>query len=124
MQSFKSAVSHLLFKERHGIWISRFDDVIITSEDVFLTKLNYTHENPVRANLVSSAVDWPWSSARFWYSDEPSEGLTKGTEWTDAKGNARRGRLACTGEGLADRMDSPSVLRDTESFGSVHARME
>lgn len=58
MQSFKSLVSHVLFKERHGIWTPRFDDVILVSEHVFLTKLNYIHENPVRAGLVSKAEDW------------------------------------------------------------------
>lgn len=86
MQSFKSAVSHLLFKDRHGIWIPRFDDVIIAAEDVFLTKLNYIHENPVRAGLAPSALDWRWSSARYWYMDEPSDSLTKGTAWIAVRG--------------------------------------
>lgn len=81
MQSLKSLVSHMLFKERHGIWMPRFDDVILASEHVFLTKLNYIHENPVRAGLVAKAEDWKWSSVRFWYHDEPSEWLSKDTAW-------------------------------------------
>ncbi len=88
MQSFKSLVSHVLFKERHGIWMPRFDDVIIASDNVFLTKLNYIHENPVRAGLVTKAIDWCWSSARFWYLDEPSDALTRGTEWVAPKQTA------------------------------------
>jgi len=29
-------------------------------------KLDYMHLNPVRAGLVEKAVDWPWSSARYY----------------------------------------------------------
>jgi putative transposase len=28
--------------------------------------IDYLHANPVRKNLVESAVDWQWSSARFY----------------------------------------------------------
>jgi len=34
-------------------------------------KLNYLHLNPVRAGLVEKAVDWRWSSAR-WYEQRRS----------------------------------------------------
>jgi putative transposase len=111
MQSFKSLVSHVLFKERHGIWMPRFDDVIIASEDVFLTKLNYIHENPVLAGLVMSAIHWPWSSARFWYLDEPSDALTRTTDWMDLSNGARRGRLASTSGHIAQTSErKPSSL--------------
>jgi hypothetical protein len=91
----------MLFKDRHGVWMPRFDDVIIASERVFLDKLNYMHENPIRAGLVSEATDWSWSSARFWYLDEPSDALTSTTDWVDLKSGARRGRLASTSEDSA-----------------------
>jgi len=32
------------------------------------------HANPVRAGLVAEAVDWPWSSAR-WYRQHKSVGV-------------------------------------------------
>jgi hypothetical protein len=31
-----------------------------------MEKLNYIHQNPVRAKLVNRAVDYRWSSARIW----------------------------------------------------------
>jgi putative transposase len=96
MQSFKSLVSHAMFGERHGIWIPRFDDVIIASERVFLSKLNYIHDNPVRAGLVANATDWRWSSARFWYLDEPSAGLSKTFECSWDGSKPGRGRPGCT----------------------------
>jgi putative transposase len=38
----------------------------IYSERKLEEKLDYIHQNPVRADLVERAADWPWSSAR-WY---------------------------------------------------------
>ncbi|MBA3569673.1 MAG: hypothetical protein H0W28_10065 [Pyrinomonadaceae bacterium] len=49
----------------------------LTQEDVFMQKVNYLHQNPVRAGLVEQAKDYRWSSARFWarkpLEDEPLE---------------------------------------------------
>ncbi len=39
----------------------------ITSDNERLEKISYIHENPVRRGLVRNAVDWAWSSAR-WYA--------------------------------------------------------
>jgi putative transposase len=34
-------------------------------------KLQYMHENPVRAGLVEHAIDWRWSSARWYLCHRP-----------------------------------------------------
>jgi len=40
-----------------------------------MQKVNYIHQNPVRAGLVERAEDYRWSSARHWLKcprdDEP-----------------------------------------------------
>lgn len=38
------------------------------SPEAIHASLEYIHNNPVRRLLVEAAVDWPWSSAR-WYAD-------------------------------------------------------
>jgi len=81
---FKSLLSRRLFPDRHGIWVRRFDDVVLRSDSVFRAKLEYTHQNPVSAGFVADATEWRWSSARFWLLDEPSSILTKSWEWIDA----------------------------------------
>jgi hypothetical protein len=47
----------------------------IFSEAVFMQKVNYIHQNPMRAGLVERAIDYRWSSARRWQrcevDDEP-----------------------------------------------------
>ena len=36
-------------------------------------KIDYIHNNPVRAGLIREPVDWRWSSAKFWISGEKGD---------------------------------------------------
>ena len=45
------------------LWMDRFDDVVLESEDMMHVKVDYVHENPVRARLAESAEEWKYSSA-------------------------------------------------------------
>jgi len=63
------------FDESDPIWQARYDGFNIWSRKKVAEKLDYMHMNPVRAGLVERAVDWRWSSAR-WYIDHKSVGLT------------------------------------------------
>jgi len=56
---------------RFRLWKPRFDDLIITSEKQFRIKLDYIHNNPVKAGLASHACDWRYSSASDWLTDRP-----------------------------------------------------
>ncbi|MEW6050788.1 MAG: hypothetical protein AB1644_06970 [Candidatus Zixiibacteriota bacterium] len=58
--------------------MARFDDVAIYTDHQFRTKLNYVHNNPVKAGLVTSPELYPFSSARAWYLRE-DDGLTDTT---------------------------------------------
>lgn len=51
-------------KQRHKVWMDRFDDEVIKSEKWFFQKLNYIHNNPVKKGLVEAPEDWLYSSAR------------------------------------------------------------
>lgn len=42
-----------------------FDRNILTSK-VALHSIAYIHQNPVRRRLCERAIDWPWSSARYY----------------------------------------------------------
>ncbi|MCD6330529.1 MAG: transposase [Candidatus Cloacimonetes bacterium] len=57
-------------KQKRKFWNDRFDDVIINSKEFFLQKLNYIHNNPVKAGLVKRPEDYKYSSARnYKYED-------------------------------------------------------
>ncbi len=96
MQSFKSLTSRKLKELEFGklkdklwekdgfrLWRPRFDDVIITSEKQFKIKLDYIHNNPVKAGLVNEPKGWLYSSAEDWLGG--SKGMLKVDkyfEWT------------------------------------------
>ena len=59
----------------YSLWQTEKNVFEIFSEGMFMKKLNYIHQNPVRAGYVDRAVDYRWSSARIWRGcqseDEP-----------------------------------------------------
>ena len=60
---------------KYSLWQVEKNVLPVFSEGMFMEKLNYIHNNPVRAGLVERAVDYRWSSARIWHGrpveDEP-----------------------------------------------------
>lgn len=63
-------------RKLHKVWMTRFDDVALYSEDVYATKLNYIHENPVRDGLVEKSEDFEYSSSRAYSSGTPDQYVT------------------------------------------------
>jgi putative transposase len=51
---------------KYSLWQREKNMLPIFSEAMFMEKLNYIHQNPVRAKLVNRAIDYRWSSARIW----------------------------------------------------------
>ena len=52
--------------------MDRFDNVLVYSPKAFRTKLEYIHNNPVKAGLVGKPEDWKYSSARNYLLDDHS----------------------------------------------------
>ena len=50
-------------------WEQRYDRVAIWTLEVLQGKLNYIHDNPVRAGLVEKQEEWKWSSAADYILD-------------------------------------------------------
>jgi len=49
------------------LWQESFKAVPLWSSWMIWRKINYIHANPVKARLVASAKDYPWSSFRSFY---------------------------------------------------------
>lgn len=62
------------------LWENRFDDVNLHSEEMFITKFNYIHMNPVKAGLVEKPEDWPYSSAGYYSVGKPSRVIISNIE--------------------------------------------
>jgi putative transposase len=54
---------HQHYHSSGHVWQGRFRAFPIQEDDHLLTVLRYIERNPVRADLVRRAQDWPWSSA-------------------------------------------------------------
>ena len=68
------------------LWKPRFDDLIIWSEKQFRIKIDYIHNNPVKAGLAGSSVDYTFSSARDWLDEETGIlSVDKNWSWIDKK---------------------------------------
>lgn len=68
------------FTEPDRFWQPKYYSFSIYSREKLEQKLQYIHLNPVRAGLVEKAVDWRWSSAR-WYEQQRSVGVP--VEWVE-----------------------------------------
>jgi putative transposase len=57
-----------------AFWQPKYYSLPLYSPAKIQEKLQYRHLNPVRRGLVAKAIDWNWSSAR-WYEQEKSVGV-------------------------------------------------
>ena len=55
--------------QKFKIWMDRFDDVYLESPYILETKLDYIHYNPVEKNLCVDPLDYPYSSAYFYFQE-------------------------------------------------------
>lgn len=66
--------------QRRKFWIKRFDDEVIRNAGMLRTKLEYIHNNPVKAGLVTNPEDYKYSSARNHVLDDHSV-IEVDTDW-------------------------------------------
>src|SRR5436190_5468952 len=69
--NYSSSLAKLQHQQRdrnykYSLWQTEKNVLPVFSEAMFMEKLNYIHQNPVRAGLVDRAIDYRWSSARIW----------------------------------------------------------
>lgn len=55
---------HKHYGTRGHIWQGRFKSFPVQRDEHLIMVLRYVLQNPVRAGLLSTARDWPWSSLR------------------------------------------------------------
>ncbi len=57
---------------KRKFWKKRFDDQVIRDQNMFYTKLNYIHNNPVNAGPVPFPEEYRYSSARNYKNGDHS----------------------------------------------------
>ena len=60
---------------KYSVWEHHADTFLVTSEAMLMQKVNYIHQNPVKAGFVEHPDDYWYSSSRIWnrrpLEDEP-----------------------------------------------------
>ena len=51
-------------ESQHQVWQEGFHPQLVISEEMLRQKVEYIHDNPVKAGLVERAEDWLYSSAK------------------------------------------------------------
>jgi REP element-mobilizing transposase RayT len=73
---------------KHSLFEHHPNAFSINNEGTFMQKVNYIHQNPVRAGLVEKAEDYKFSSARIWRKnpsdDEPLSVDIDKIKWREA----------------------------------------
>jgi putative transposase len=70
-------LKHESYRRGHeySLWDHHPNVRLLTSESMFMQRVHYTHQNPVKLGLVARAEDYRYSSARIWnrnpLEDEP-----------------------------------------------------
>jgi REP element-mobilizing transposase RayT len=69
----------------HSLWDHHPDARLLLSEKMLMQRVQYTHQNPVRAGLVEQTTSYRWSSVRCWtgniLDDEPLLMDTERINW-------------------------------------------
>ena len=59
----------------YSLWDHHPDARVLFTENMLMQRVTYTHQNPVRANLVERPTEYRWSTVRCWekaiLADEP-----------------------------------------------------
>jgi putative transposase len=53
-------------QQKFKVWQDRFDDVVLYTKKVMESKLEYIHQNPVKAGIVDYPTKYTHSSAGFY----------------------------------------------------------
>lgn len=56
--------------QKFKVWKDRFDAVIIRHRSVLITKVEYIHNNPIKAEFVDYPEEWKYSSAMYYATNE------------------------------------------------------
>jgi REP element-mobilizing transposase RayT len=67
-------------RSKNKVWQDSYWDTIVYGERILRQKLNYMHRNPVRAGLVQSVEEYPYSSYRNYVQGDQSL-IEVDTDW-------------------------------------------
>ena len=125
LQMLKQNAAHRLRTPEGGLlWLPRYYDFNVRSEEKRIEKLRYIHRNPVRRGLVRNPEDWAWSSFRHYVSGV--EGVVEiESRWTARKRELVGVGLVGEGESFRKSTSPPCrTERDKDGAPSAPCRIQ
>jgi REP element-mobilizing transposase RayT len=114
MKTFKQRVTQWFnsnHKHEGALWSGRFKSVLLEKGKYVSNVVDYIHNNPVRAGMVTRIRDYRWSAAGAAAKNDPRalKGLSLVGEWGGGDGGAARDRRLGNGvilgsKGFVERM--------------------
>ena len=97
MKTFKQRVTQWFnsnHKHEGALWSGRFKSVLLEKGKYVSNVVDYIHNNPVRAGMVTRFRDYRWSAAGAAAKNDPRalKGLSLVGEWGEGNGGAARDR--------------------------------
>ena len=124
------------FNWRHGLvghlFQGRYKAILVQKESYLLELSRYIVLNPLRAKIVSSLNEWPWSSHHYLVSQDDSTGWLE-RDWLLSKfSNTRASAIAeyqafvLAGAGLASPLTATrhQILLGDDAFVSKHQQLQ
>jgi putative transposase len=68
-------MTYELRTQKFKLWEDRFDELHLYTSKVCETKIDYIHENPVKAGLVTRPELYKYSSASFYFAEKPVKSM-------------------------------------------------
>lgn len=103
---------------KHSLFEHHPNAFSINNEGTFMQKVNYIHQNPVRAGLVERAEDYNFSSARIWHKRafevEPLKVDIDKIKWREAEPQYSKGKSLPERQSLSAHQTA-QPLEETEN---------
>ncbi len=120
IQSWKSFTAHEANKilGRSGdFWMPDYFDRFIRDEKHFDAVVEYIHQNPIKAGLVSAPEEWPWSSAAKDVGGASGADTHSGRDAANAPGKAPGSAPAFDAQKRGQDIRDPSRVHLSQHVG-------
>ena len=101
-------------RNRHGhLFQGRFKAILIDADEYLKHLSRYIHLNPVRAKIVSSPAEYPWSSYAAYIGQQKAPGFLE-TDWLLSTFGKRRKQARKSYQDFVEKVDAKSLDNPSE----------
>jgi len=104
--SYTNYFNHKMERSGH-LFQGRYKSIVVEEDPYLLTLSRYIHLNPVRADIVENPIEYPWSSYKYFVTDEKVPEFLDITGVLNYFNNNKAKYREYVEEGLMSKMEDP-----------------